>query len=225
MPAPDEKNATVVVIEKAPGWIYVKIADPRPEPERIELLLGLTIQHWFNAHPQFVIDKKLDLTENGALEGINVWYHAEDRQPEPANPEPARQALDRAKRHDHDPVRERFPAEYIEAVVQEAMQFSASQQNDRGTMVVIMPRGIAVIIDQEVKRGAVVLVDVIYPRIDVAARATLQTWLARPTTRLHVLHVPGSWFFPYDDGSPSRLADPDITPTNMTYDTGPRPEP
>ena len=82
MSSPDERNATTVVIEMAPGWIYVKIVEPKPEPDRIELLLGLTIEQWFNAHPQFVIDKTQAVTEHGILQGINVWYHVDDRQPD-----------------------------------------------------------------------------------------------------------------------------------------------
>ena len=50
MPSPEERNATTVVMEMEPGWIYVKIAEPKPEPDRIEMLLRLTIQQWFNAH-------------------------------------------------------------------------------------------------------------------------------------------------------------------------------
>jgi hypothetical protein len=30
MPSPDERSATTVVIEMEPGWIYVKIAEPKP---------------------------------------------------------------------------------------------------------------------------------------------------------------------------------------------------
>jgi hypothetical protein len=78
MSSPDEGIATTVVIETAPGWIYVKIAEPKPEPDRIERLLGLTVQQWFNAHPEFVIDKKLAVTEHGILQGFKVWYHLED---------------------------------------------------------------------------------------------------------------------------------------------------
>jgi hypothetical protein len=87
MPSPDERNANTVVIEMAPGWIYVKIAEPKPEPGRIDLLLGLTIKHWFISHPHFVIDKTLALTDHWTLHGINVWYHVDDRQGVPVNPE------------------------------------------------------------------------------------------------------------------------------------------
>ena len=67
MPSPDERNATTVVIEMKPGWIYVKVGEPKPEPDRIELLLRLTIEHWSHAHPQFVIDKTERVTEHGVI--------------------------------------------------------------------------------------------------------------------------------------------------------------
>ncbi len=33
MPSPGESTAHIVVIELSPGWVYVKIVEPRPEPE------------------------------------------------------------------------------------------------------------------------------------------------------------------------------------------------
>ena len=122
-----------MVIEMAPGWIYVKIAEPKPEPARIELLLGLTIEQWFNAHPQFVIDKTESLTEHGTLQGINVWYHVDDRQPVPVNPEPPQQVSSLAIEL-HDQIRQQLPMEHIEAVVDEAIQIWRSHQDGYGTM-------------------------------------------------------------------------------------------
>ena len=36
-------EVTTVVIEMEPGWVYVKIGDPKPEPDRIEYFLRCTI--------------------------------------------------------------------------------------------------------------------------------------------------------------------------------------
>ena len=91
MPSPEDRNSTTVVIELEPGWIYVKIAEPKPELDLIERLLRRTIDHWFNAHPQFVIDKAQAITDHGIMQGIHVWYHVNDRQPEPVSPEPPQQ--------------------------------------------------------------------------------------------------------------------------------------
>ena len=38
-------------------------------------------------------------------------------------------------------------------------------------------------------------VDFIYPRIEDATRAKSLNWLEAPSTRLHVIQIPGSWFF------------------------------
>ena len=57
MPSNPSGEVTTVVIEMEPGWVYVKIADPKPEPDRIEFFLRRTIDDWFDTHPKFVIDK------------------------------------------------------------------------------------------------------------------------------------------------------------------------
>jgi hypothetical protein len=221
MPSPDEGIANTVVIEMAPGWIYVKIVEPKPEPDRIELLLRLTIKQWFNAHPQFVIDKKLALTEHGILHGINVWYHVGDRQPEPVNPEPPQQPFAMEL---HNQIRQHLPKEHIEAIVDEAIQIWRSHQDAYGTMVVITPRRIAVILDKQANRGAVVPLDFIYPTIEDAARARIHTWLEAPSTRLHAIQIPGSWFLPHKNETQSKVVEPSLVPTNMTYDPGSPPE-
>jgi hypothetical protein len=221
MPSPDEGIANTVVIEMAPGWIYVKIVEPKPEPDRIELLLRLTIKQWFNAHPQFVIDKKLALTEHGILHGINVWYHVGDRQPEPVNPEPPQQPFAMEL---HNQIRQQLPMEHIEAIVDEALQTWRSHQDGHGTMVVITPRRIAVILDKQANRGAVVPVDFIYPAIEDATRASIQTWLEAPSTRVHLIQIPGSWFMPHKNETLSKIVQPSVIPTNMIYDPGSPPE-
>jgi hypothetical protein len=219
MPAPDEGIATTVVIEMEPGWIVVKIVEPKPEPDRIELLLGLTIEQWFNAHPQFVIDKTQSLAEHGTLQGINVWYHVGDGQREPVKPEPPQQPFSLAIKL-HNQIRQQLPKEHIEAIVDEAMQIWRSHQDGFGTIVVITPRRIAVILDKQANRGAVVPLDFIYPTIEDAARARIHTWLEAPSTRLHVIQIPGSWFKPYKNEIQSKVVEPSFIPTNMTYDPG-----
>ena len=182
MPSPEDKNATTVVIEMEPGLIYVMIAEPKPEPNRIEPLLRLTIEHWFNAHPQFVIDKAQAITDHGVMQGIHVWYHVNDRQPEPVNPERPQQAFSLAVEV-HKQVFNQLPREHVEAVVEEALQIWRSHQQGYGTMFVINPRRIAVVLDKQANRGAVVPVEFIYPAIDDATRVRVVTWLEAPPTR------------------------------------------
>ena len=57
MPPRDDQGATVVVIELGEGQVYVKVAEPKPEPQRVEVLLRRTIDAWFDARPWFVIDR------------------------------------------------------------------------------------------------------------------------------------------------------------------------
>ena len=114
--------------------------------------------------------------------------------------------------------------EHIEAVVDEAIEIWRSHQDGHGTMVVINPRRIAVILDKQAIRGAVVPVELIYPAIDDATRTKVQSWLKAPSTRFHVVQIAGSWFLPHQtEAQRSKVVEPNFLRTNMTYDTGPPP--
>ena len=77
MPPRDYEEATVLVIELEGGQVYFKMNEPKPEPQRVEKLLRLTSDAWFNARPQFVIDRTLPVVEGGETLGIQVWFHCE----------------------------------------------------------------------------------------------------------------------------------------------------
>jgi hypothetical protein len=223
MPAPEEKLTTTVVIEMEGGWIYVKIAEPEAEPNRTELLLRLTIDQWFNAHPQLVIDKAQAITDHGVMQGIHVWYHVNDRQPEPTTPMPPQQPIPltievRAE------ILKQISKEHVEAVVDEAIEIWRSQQDVHGTMFVISPRRIAVILDKQANRGAVVAIELIYPGIEDAIKTKVQTWLKAPSNRFLVVQIAGSWFlFHQTETQRGKVVDPSFLRSNMNYDTGPRP--
>jgi hypothetical protein len=191
MPSPDERISTTVVMEMEPGWIYVKIAEPEAEPNRTESLLRLTIDHWFSAHPQFVIDKAEGITDHGVMLGIHVWYHVNDRQPQPTTPMPPQQPIPLTIEVRTE-ILKQIPKEHLEAVVDEAIEIWRSHQDAHGTMFVISPRRIAVILDKQTNRGAVVPIELIYPGIEDAIKTKVQTWLKAPSTRFLVVHVVGS---------------------------------
>jgi hypothetical protein len=65
-------DVTTVVIEIEPGWLYIKAADPKPAPEQIEDFLRRTIDQWFEAHPNFIIDRAEAVTSHGVMQGIHV---------------------------------------------------------------------------------------------------------------------------------------------------------
>ena len=69
MPSNPNSDVTTVVIEMEPGWVYVKIAEPKPDPSRIEFFLRRTIDDWFGANPIFVIDKAEAITNHGEMLG------------------------------------------------------------------------------------------------------------------------------------------------------------
>jgi len=76
-------GATTVIIQVEPGWVIVKIAEPKPDPDRIAFLLRRTIDHWFDARPSFIIDRTEPITCDGEMLGVNVWYHVSSDQPQP----------------------------------------------------------------------------------------------------------------------------------------------
>ena len=223
MPLPEESSATTVVIEMEPGWIYVKIAEPKPEPDRIELLLRLTAEQWFNAHPQFVIDKAQAITDHGVMQEIHVWYHFNDHQPATIPVAPPQQPSSLTIEVRNEILRQ-HSKEHIEGVVEEAMQIWRSYPDGQSTTVVINRRRIAVILDKQANRGAVVPVALIYPAIDDATKSKVQTWLEAPPTRIHVIQIDGSWFVGQrTETQKSSIVDPLGQRTNMTYDTEPPP--
>jgi len=224
MSSPDEASATTLVIEMKPGWIYVKLAEPKPDPQRIELLLRLTIDQWFNTYPQYVIDKTQSVTDHGTLQGVHVWYHVDDRQSRPVNPELPKQPISLTVQVSNQ-VLQQVPKEHIEAVVDEAMQIWRSHQDCHGTVVVINPQGIAVILEKQINRGAVLPVELVYPALEETTRRRVQTWLEAPPTRRHVILIDGSWFMPQKtESARDKIREPDSRHTNITYDAGSRPQ-
>jgi hypothetical protein len=64
----------------------------------------------------------------------------------------------------------------------------------------------------------------IYPANDDATRVRVVTWLEAPPTRFLVVQIAGSWFLPHQtETQASKVVEPNLLSTNMTYDTGPPP--
>jgi hypothetical protein len=154
MPSPPENKVTTVVIEMEPGSVFVKIIDPKPAPGQIEFYLRRTIDDWFSAHPQFVIDRTQALIDQGEMQGIHVWYHVNDHQPQPTIPKP-QQPPTSLNIEVHNQILHQVSKEYIEAVVQDAIGIWRSYQDRQDTLVAINPRRIAVILDRQANRQTV----------------------------------------------------------------------
>jgi hypothetical protein len=124
----------------------------------------------------------------------------------------------------HSQVFQQVPKEHIEAIIDEALQICGSQKKWRGTLVVINPGRIAVILDKHVNRGAVLPLDLVYPALEDPTRRRVQAWLEAPPTRRHVVLIDGSWFLPQKfEGHRSKPVEPSFVRTNMIYDSGERP--
>ena len=185
-------NVTTVVIEMEPGWIFVKVADPKPPVDRIEFFLRRTVDDWFNARPTFVIDRAEAITNNGEMQGLHVWYHAANDRPQPTStPKPLANSFTIKV---HGLIAKQHSKEYIEAVVASSMEILPTYQNRRDTLVVINPRRVAVIIDIQNRQGTVIPVDMIMQVIDGVPKTKLLSWLAAPAGPFYVMHIAGSWF-------------------------------
>ena len=124
-----------------------------------------------------------------------------------------------------DTVIRQVAKEHIEAVVGEVMQIWRENPNRRDTLVAINPRRIAVILDKQANRGAVLPVQSIERVLDGSMRTNLQTWLESPQSRFYVMYLPGSWFVSREiESRRSKSVEPTFVRTNMTHDPGRRPK-
>jgi hypothetical protein len=185
-------NVTTVVIEMEPGLVFVKIAEPKPAQDRIEFLLRRTIDHWFDARPNFIIDWAEAITNHGEMLGIHVWYHETSERPAPTSPK--QPTPDSFNIDVNGLIAQKFSKEYIEAVIADAMTILPSYQHRPDTLVVINPRRLSVILDKQTGRGAVLPVDFIEQVVEGPMKARLQEWLAAPSSPFYVMHIAGSWF-------------------------------
>lgn len=218
-----EGNVTAVVIEMEPGRVYVKLIDPIPEPNRAELLLRRTVEHWFGDRPQFVIDRTAAFVEDGVLRGMHVWYHLDDRRAERVTPA-SRRPADSLAIEVNDQILRQLPKEFVEAVVDDAVKMWRTSRDRRGTVLVISPRRIVVVLDGRVNRGAVLPLALIEPALDALRKADLEAWLESPQSRFLQMRLPESWFLPDDfEAASPTIVEPTFLRTNMTYDGRPGP--
>lgn len=94
----------------------------------------------------------------------------------------------------HGEIAKAFAKEYVEAVIADAMEILPSYVHRKETLVVVNPRHVAVLLDIQAKRGAVIPLDMIQQVIDGPMKTRLETWLASPATPFYVMHMAGSWF-------------------------------
>jgi hypothetical protein len=189
----------------------------------LDRLFRITIDNWFNAHPGCVIDRTQAVVEGGSLQGMNVWYHL-DHRANPVKPERPQEPV-ALPFEVNGQVYQQVPKEHIEAVIEEAIQIWRSNQDSHGTLAVINPQRIVVILDRYANRGAVLPLDLVYPALHQSTRSGIDRWLNAPPTRRHLVLIDGSWFWPRSDyDQSSRFVEPSFMRTNMTYDPGPRPQ-
>jgi hypothetical protein len=94
----------------------------------------------------------------------------------------------------HGLVAKASSREYVEAVIADALKILPSYSHRHDTLVVVNARRIAVILDKQAHRGAVIPVDLIEQAVSGPMKERLQAYLASPTQMFYVLHIAGSWF-------------------------------
>ena len=186
-------DVTTVVIEMEPGWVYVKITEPKPERDRIEFFLRRTIDDWFNARPTLVIDKAEVITRHGEVLGIHVWFHDADESQQKVSQQ-AKSPIGSFSIEVHGQIVHQLSKEYVEAVVDDAMKILPSYKDRQDTLVVINPRRVAVILDKQARRGAVLPLDLVEQAVEGTMKRKLEKWLSDPPSPFYVMHIAGSWF-------------------------------
>ncbi len=185
-------SITTVAVEMEPGWMYFRISGPKPEPGRIEFFLRRAIEDWFAERTTFVITKATAITNHGEMLGIHVWYTVADNSPEPPKTSwPVEFGVDV-----HGQVAAIHSKEYVEAVITDALRILPSYEDRRDTLVAVNRRRLAVILDKQRNRGAVIPVDFIEQVIKGGMKDRLLAWLAAPSAPFYVMHIAGSWFAP-----------------------------
>ena len=96
----------------------------------------------------------------------------------------------------HGLIAKSFSKEYVEAVLTDAMHNLPSYKDRQDSLVVINARRVAVILDKQAQRGAVIPADFIEQVVSGPMKERLQAYLASPTQAYYVMHIPGSWFAP-----------------------------
>jgi hypothetical protein len=187
-------DVTTVAIELEPGSVYFKIADPKPDPSRIEFFLRRAIEEWLIAHPQLGIAKVRSFVHEGVMAGIHVWFRPVSELPDEVSEEEGSLPGSAMPIEVHGLISQSFSREYIEAVIGSAFEILPSYQDRKGTLVMINRRRVAIVIDKQAGRGAVIPVDFIEQVVAGPVKDKLLGWLIHPATPFYVMHIEGSWF-------------------------------
>lgn len=192
MPTNPSDKVTTVVMEMEPGQVFIKVAEPKPAPERTEVLLRKTIDAWFNERPNLVIDRTEAISKQGEMLGIHVWYHAAEDRPQPTSP--PKPLPDSFTIEIHNQMLGMHSKEYLEAVLADAVKILASHVNRKESLLVVNPRRVAILLSTVTRRAAIMPVKMVEQMIDASKNARLTAWLATPETSFYVTHIAGNWF-------------------------------
>ncbi len=200
-------NVTTIVIQLEPGWVYVKVAEPKPPPERIEFFLKRTIEDWFSDHPGFAIDRAEQVFRGDELLGMHVWYREKGNAPSAETR--TRKSSRRTKTFAfeiHEKLAKPWTREYIEAVVDDALKILPTFEQRNDTHIIVNRRQVGVIIDPTASRGAVVPLEYVLEIVHGPTRERLDHWLAEPDSSFYIMHMFGSWFSRQNPQLPAEIA-------------------
>ena len=96
----------------------------------------------------------------------------------------------------HGLIAQSFSKEYVEAVVTDALKILPAYKDRSDSLIVINARRVAVILDKQAHRGAVLPAAFIEQVVSGPMKERLQAYLASPTQAYYVMHLAGSWFSP-----------------------------
>jgi len=187
---PEPGNVTTVAIELETGWMFFKVADPKPEPSRMEFLLRTTIEVWFAERPTLTIRKATAITSQSEILGVHVWYDQADSEAL-KKIGPVEFGIDI-----HEKISAIHSREYIEAVIEDALRILSRQNASTEALIVVNPRRVAVTLDNQTNRGKVIPAAFIEQAVEGITKERLQAWLRSPSTPFFIMQMERNWTSP-----------------------------
>lgn len=86
--------------------------------------------------------------------------------------------------------------EYLEAVVSDALKILPSYKDRDETIIVFNAKEVAVILDHQARRGAVMTFASVEPFINAEQKRKIEEWKASRFPPFYLIHVEGSLFGP-----------------------------
>ncbi len=213
------------------GWVRIAACEHQHLPDAVHVYHSQALTEWYTQRPHLRMRCIVPVQKEGTTVELHSWYDqhlfpppsppdneqqgSEDFWREPfqgdtvmspkwdMTPRPTGEDRNRPPMPTevHGLVAKDFSKEYIYEIVQDALTILPKYMDRKGCLVVVNSRKIAVILDKEAWRTAVIPADLLLQVAEGPMKTRLQTYLdGPPQAYYHVMHMAGG-YFPADDAS------------------------